>query len=111
MVKTEIHEGNNTVPALLIAVWAIVLLVAFFANRGDDVGRIGSLFADLGGGPIVGSGIFSSLVGAVVAFIYQFTGPTPPAGMDDPVVPVVVTIIALGLLLYARAMRARGVLR
>ncbi len=67
MAKSEINEGNNSVPALLIAVWAIVLLVAFFANRGDDVGRIGSLFANLGGGPIIGSGIFSSLVGAVVA--------------------------------------------
>ena len=52
-----------------------------------------------------------SLVGAVIAFVHQFTGPTPPAGMDDPVVPIVVTIIALGLLLYARAMQSRGVLR
>lgn len=47
--------------------WAVVLLVAFFANRGEDVGRIHSLFANLGGGSIVGSGIFSSLVGAMVA--------------------------------------------
>ena len=52
-----------------------------------------------------------SLVGAVIAFIHQFTGPTPPAGMDDPVVPIIVTIIAAGLLLYARSMRSRGVLR
>ena len=52
-----------------------------------------------------------SLVGAVIAFIHQFTGPTPPAGMDDPVVPIIVTVIAAGLLLYARAMRSRGVLR
>lgn len=52
-----------------------------------------------------------SLVGAVIAFAHQFTGPPPPAGMDDPVVPVIVTIIAIGLLLYARWMRSRGVLR
>ena len=52
-----------------------------------------------------------SLIGAVVAFVHQFTGPTPPPGMDDPVVPIVVTLIATGLLLYARWMRSRGVLR
>ena len=51
-----------------------------------------------------------SLVGALVAFAFQFTGPTPPPGMDDPVVPIIVTIIAIALLLYARWMRARGVL-
>jgi hypothetical protein len=52
-----------------------------------------------------------SLAGAVITFAFQFAGPPPPAGMDDKIVPVIVTIIALGLLLYARAMKARGVLR
>jgi hypothetical protein len=52
-----------------------------------------------------------SLIGAVVAFAHQFTGPQPPTGMGDPVVPIIVTAIALALLLYARAMRTRGVLR
>lgn len=52
-----------------------------------------------------------SLVGAVVAFTFQFAGATPPAGMDDPVVPAIVTLIAIGLLVYARWMRGRGVLR
>jgi len=52
-----------------------------------------------------------SLIGAITAFAHQFTGPTPPAGMDDPVVPIMVTVIAIILLLYARWMRARGVLR
>lgn len=52
-----------------------------------------------------------SLVGAVVAFAHQFLGAPPPAGMDDPVVPAIVTIIAIALLVYARSMRDRGVLR
>jgi hypothetical protein len=52
-----------------------------------------------------------SLVGAVIAFVLQFTGPIPPPGMDDPVVPIIVTGIAIALLLYARRMRSRGVLR
>ena len=53
----------------------------------------------------------ASLIGAVVTFAIQFTGPTPPAGMDDPVIPIMVIIIATALLVYARAMRAKGVLR
>lgn len=52
-----------------------------------------------------------SLLGALVAFAHQFAGPAPPPGMDDSMVPAIVTIIAIALLLYARAMRARGVLR
>lgn len=52
-----------------------------------------------------------SLVGAVVAFAHQFLGAAPPAGMDDPVVPAIVTIIAIALLVYARWMRDRCVLR
>ena len=52
-----------------------------------------------------------SLVGAVVAFAHQFLGAAPPAGMDDPVVPAIVTLIAIALLVYARWLRERGVLR
>ncbi len=52
---------------MIIAVWAVVLLIAFFANRGSDVGRIGQLFGNLGGGPIFGLGVFESLIGAIIA--------------------------------------------
>ncbi len=52
---------------MIIAVSAVVLLVAFFSNRGSDVGRIGQLFGNLGGGPIFGLGIFESLIGAIIA--------------------------------------------
>lgn len=52
-----------------------------------------------------------SLIGAVVSFAYQFTVSPPPKGMDDPIMPIVITVIAIGLLLYARWMRSRGVLR
>ena len=52
---------------MLIAAWAVMLLVALFANRGEDAGRIGQLFGNLGGGPLFGYGLFDSLVGAVVA--------------------------------------------
>ncbi|CAN5791713.1 hypothetical protein BH24ACI3_BH24ACI3_09930 [soil metagenome] len=51
----------------MVAAWAAVLLIAFFANRGSDVGQIGTPFGNLGGGPIFGLGIFESLIGAVIA--------------------------------------------
>jgi hypothetical protein len=52
-----------------------------------------------------------SLIGAVVSFGFQFAGPKPPEGMDSAVMPIIVTAIAVGLLLYARAMQAKRVLR
>ena len=52
-----------------------------------------------------------SLIGAIVSFGFQFAGPKPPEGMDDPVMPIVITAIAIALLLYARWMRRKGVLR
>ncbi|MDM7922659.1 MAG: glycosyltransferase family 39 protein [Pyrinomonadaceae bacterium] len=48
--------------------WAIVLLIAFFANRGEDVGMLGKLFGNLGGGAFAGAGIVDSIAGAVTAF-------------------------------------------
>ncbi|QYO66083.1 ArnT family glycosyltransferase [Leptolyngbya sp. 7M] len=67
MSKGETNSVGTALPGLLIALWAVVLLVAFIANRSEDVGRIASLFPRLNGGPIFGYGIFDSLIGAVVA--------------------------------------------
>ncbi len=55
--------------AIAIAVWAIVLIFAFLANRGSDIGQIRKLFENLGGGPLGGSGIVDSFVGVVVAIL------------------------------------------
>lgn len=51
-----------------------------------------------------------SLVGMALSFGYQFLVATPPPPMDDKIVPLVVIVIGVGLLVYARAMRSRGVL-
>lgn len=53
-----------------------------------------------------------SLVGVILSFGYQlFVATDKPTGMDDPIIPIAVVTIALALLFYARAMRAKGVLR
>ena len=53
-----------------------------------------------------------SLVGMAMSFGTQFFGPQkPPPGMDNAIIPVVITLVGIGLFLYARAMRQRGVLR
>jgi hypothetical protein len=69
LAKAEIQKTNDSLPALTIAVWAVVLLVAFFANRSDDVGKLGQLAGNLGGGPPVGWGMFSSFIGAIIAML------------------------------------------
>ena len=52
-----------------------------------------------------------SLLGAVVTFGLQFFGPVrPPEALASPTMPIVITLISLGLFLYARTMRQRGVL-
>jgi hypothetical protein len=56
----------------------------------------------------------ASLVGAVLGLGYQIVAAPPLAGMDgamNELMPFVIILVALALFLYARAMRARGVLR
>ena len=69
MAATENRNRSVSLAAVLVAAWAIVALIAFFANRGEDAGRIGSLFKNLGGGSVAGSGIFGSLAGVAVAVL------------------------------------------
>ena len=55
-----------------------------------------------------------SLLGAVVGLGYQMTMAAPLPGAEGPmytVMPIVIILVALGQFLYARAQRARGVLR
>jgi hypothetical protein len=52
-----------------------------------------------------------SLIGALVAFGYQFFVNPPPAGMNDKVVPLVIIIIAAALYYYAHRQTQAGVLR
>lgn len=54
----------------------------------------------------------ASLVGMALSFGYQFLlAPPAPAGMDNPVIPLVIIGIGIALFVYARQMRLKGVLR
>ena len=56
----------------------------------------------------------ASLVGAVVGLGYQIVAAPPLAGMEgamNDLMPFVIIVVALVLFLYARAMKAKGVLR
>ena len=56
----------------------------------------------------------ASLVGAVLGLGYQIIAAPPLAGMEgamNDIMPFVIILVALGLFLYARAMKAKGLLR
>ena len=56
----------------------------------------------------------ASLLGAVVGLGYQIVAAPPLAGMEgamNDLMPFVIIVVALALFLYARTMKARGVLR
>src|SRR5690606_10368896 len=67
-----VSENNNrtksSVGPFLLAAFAAVCLLAFFSYRGDDVGRLGELIGDLGGGPLFGQGAIGSITGVAAAF-------------------------------------------
>ena len=68
MTTAATKNGNGGMIAAAFAVWAIVLLIAFFQYRGSDVGQLGRLIGNLGGGPMIGrEGLERSLVGVLTA--------------------------------------------
>ena len=66
----ENKSKQTSLPAVALAIWTAFLLIAFFANRGSDVGQLSRLFKNLGGGQLFGlEGLRDSLVGSLIAFI------------------------------------------
>ncbi len=57
---------SNGLAAIVFAGFAVVCIVAFLGFRGSDVGQLPKLIGNLGGGPLVGSGIIDSVVGLIV---------------------------------------------
>ncbi|HEV8591742.1 MAG TPA: hypothetical protein VGQ55_06545, partial [Pyrinomonadaceae bacterium] len=69
MSETTAEKDNGRIIAVVFCVWAVILLTAFFANRGSDVGQLGKLVGNLGGGPLVGAGFTDNVAGAVTAML------------------------------------------
>lgn len=67
MAENTKNPSSIGLPAIAVAAWAVVLVIAFLADRGSDVGQIGRLFENLGGGAVFGNGIVNSLFGIVIA--------------------------------------------
>lgn len=68
MASNPRQESNST-PAILFAAFAVVCLVAFFSYRGHDIGKLGVLVGNLGGGPLFGASIIDSFIGGLVAIV------------------------------------------
>lgn len=62
-------RSENATAAIVFAAFAVVCIVAFLSFRGGDLGKLGTLAGNLGGGPLFGFGIIDSLVGGLVAAI------------------------------------------
>lgn len=60
------EQNGNGLPVVALALWSVGLLVAFFVNRGEDVGKLPQLIGNLGGGPLFGDPT-ASLGGLIVA--------------------------------------------
>src|SRR5215468_3886729 len=64
--KGNQNSSQNLQGTLLVTAWTLLLLIAFFAYRGSDVGQIGRLFGNLGSGPLFSAeGFRDSLVGGL----------------------------------------------
>ncbi|MBX3281725.1 MAG: phospholipid carrier-dependent glycosyltransferase [Acidobacteria bacterium] len=57
-------KGGN---AVIVAIWAAVLLVVFVSFRSTDLLSLPRLLGNLGGGALFGAGLIDSLVGAIAA--------------------------------------------
>ena len=68
MPTTNVKESSqSSTPALAVGLWTLILLIAFFANRGTDAGQLGRLFGNLGGQWFGSDGFQDSFVGCFIA--------------------------------------------
>lgn len=68
MASSTTRSGNGAA-AIVFAAFAAVCIVAFLSFRGGDLGKLGTLANNLGGGPLFGSAIVDSLVGGLTALV------------------------------------------
>lgn len=70
------RTSNNATAAIVFAAFAVVCIAAFFAYRGDDIGRLPQVIGNLSGGSWLGLEIFSPINGllAAVAIYLSWSG-------------------------------------
>ena len=69
-MTAEAKQGNGKVAAVAVAAFAGVLIAAFLANRGSDVGQLTKLAGNVGGETLFGlEGFRDSFVGTVIAIL------------------------------------------
>src|SRR5215203_3674006 len=62
------NRVTTSTAAIIFAIWAVVLVIAFLAYRDADVGQLPKLLGTVGGGSVFGGeGLRDSLIGAVAA--------------------------------------------
>ncbi len=66
---TNASTTSNSSVAVIFAIWAAILLIAFLSHRGSDIGQLPDLIGNLGGDPLFVSGIVDSIAGSAVAFL------------------------------------------
>ena len=102
----------NANPAL---VYAYMDSMPIYASIGWGLGVWGGLLGAvllLIRSPYAVWAFLVSLVGMVLSFGWQlFLATNVPAGMNNPVVPAVITVIGLFMLWYSWSMEKKGVLR
>jgi hypothetical protein len=68
MAEAANRSDNSRLAVTAFDVLAVVMLAVFFSYRGTDVGKLGQLVGNLGGGPLLGyDGLRDSCVGTLVA--------------------------------------------
>ena len=97
------------------AIWAYVDHMPLYASFGWGLGVWASLLGSLLlliRSRFAVHAFAASMVGVLLGFGYQlFVATDKPAGMDSPVMAVVIFVIVAVQLYYAMTMRTRGVLR
>src|SRR5689334_12430639 len=68
-METAETKTNDSLTAIVFAVFAVACLGAFLFYRGSDLGHLPNLVGNLGGGPLSGSEFVYSAVGALVAIL------------------------------------------
>lgn len=70
---TTTTKTHQSTAAIIFAVFAVVCIIAFLAFRGNDIGQLPNLVANLGGGPLFGGDVLTQLVSGLKGLGFGWT--------------------------------------